>query len=78
MARELVLTVTEFALLRSAAGLAGRVYSRAELVERAYGAASTSPSAPSTATSGGCARSSAKRGADPIETVYGVGYRLRE
>ena len=74
--RELVLTVTEFELLRGLLGSPGRVYSRAELVERLAGI-STSPSAPSTRTSG-AAQEARDAGADPIETVYGVGYRLRE
>ena len=37
MQKEVILTVTEFALLQSMLGSPGRVFSRGELVDRAYG-----------------------------------------
>lgn len=78
--QEVVLTVTEFALLGTLVASPGRVFTRGELVDRAYGDghAITERTVDShvrrvRAKLAGC-------GADPdtIETVYGLGYRLRE
>ena len=76
--REIVLTVTEFALLRALLGAPGKVFSRDDLVDRAWG--------PGHAITDRTIDSHVRRirqklgalGADPIETVHGVGYRLRE
>jgi two-component system OmpR family response regulator len=76
--REVVLTVTEFALLQALLGAPGKVFSRDDLVDRAWG--------PGHAITDRTIDSHVRRirqklgalGADPIETVYGVGYRLRE
>jgi two-component system OmpR family response regulator len=76
--REVVLTVTEFALLRALLGAPGKVFSRDDLVDHAWG--------PGHAITDRTIDSHVRRirqklaavGADPIETVYGVGYRLRE
>jgi two-component system OmpR family response regulator len=82
--REVVLTVTEFALLEALleALLAapGRVLSRGELVDRAYG---DGHAITDRTVDSHMRRVRAKLGAaggvgDLIETVYGVGYRLRE
>jgi two-component system OmpR family response regulator len=75
---EVVLTVTEFALLRALLGAPGKVFSRDDLVDRAWG--------PGHAITDRTIDSHVRRirqklgavGADPVETVYGVGYRLRE
>ena len=75
---EVVLTVTEFALLQALLGAPGKVFSRDDLVDRAWG--------PGHAITDRTIDSHVRRirqklavlGADPIETVYGVGYRLRE
>jgi len=75
---EVVLTVTEFALLQVLLGAPGKVFSRDELVDRAWG--------PGHALTDRTIDSHVRRirqklsahGADPVETVYGVGYRLRE
>jgi two-component system OmpR family response regulator len=75
---EVVLTATEFRLLEVLMARPGRVYSRDELCEHAY---------PDTRhVSGRTLDSHVRRirakfrdhGVDPIETVHGVGYRLRE
>jgi two-component system OmpR family response regulator len=75
---EVVLTATEFRLLEVLMGRPGRVYSRDELCEHAY---------PDTRhVSGRTLDSHVRRirakfrdhGVDPIETVHGVGYRLRQ
>jgi two-component system OmpR family response regulator len=76
--REVVLTVTEFALLRALLGAPGKVFSRDDLVDRAWG--------PGHAITDRTIDSHVRRirqklaavGADPVETVYGIGYRLRE
>jgi two-component system OmpR family response regulator len=74
---EIVLTVTEFALLRSLMGQAEKVYSRAELVDRAYGLGHAITDRTIDSHIRRIRRKLAAAGADPIETVYGVGYRLR-
>jgi two-component system OmpR family response regulator len=75
---EVVLTATEFRLLETLMGRPGRVYSREELSELAY--------PDSRHVSGRTLDSHIRRirakfrdhGVDPVETVHGVGYRLRE
>jgi two-component system OmpR family response regulator len=74
--RTLVLTVTEFGLLRTMLVHPGRVYTREELMERAYPGETT--------VSGRTIDSHVRRirkkfleaGGDPIETVHGLGYRV--
>jgi two-component system OmpR family response regulator len=76
--REVVLTVTEYALLQALLAAPGKVFSRDDLVDRAWG--------PGHAITDRTIDSHVRRirqklaavGADPIETVYGIGYRLRE
>ena len=74
----IVLTVTEFGLLQSLCGMPGRVYTRDQLVERAYGAGHHITDR---TVDSHIRRIRQKFGAhdfDPIETVRGLGYRLRE
>jgi two-component system OmpR family response regulator len=74
--REVVLTVTEFGLLRTLAGFPGKVYTREELMERGY--------AYDNVVSGRTIDSHIRRlrqkfavaGGEPIETVHGLGYRV--
>ena len=75
--RELSLTVTEFELLRALLQSPGRVLSRAQLVELAYGAGHYISDR---TVDSHVRRLRAKLGeaAFMIETVYGVGYRLSE
>jgi len=75
---EVILTVTEFGLLRSLMGGPGRVYSRSELVDRAYGLGHAITDRTIDSHIRRLRRKFGDIGADPIETVYGVGYRLRE
>jgi two-component system OmpR family response regulator len=75
--RELVLTVTEFELFRALLEGPGRVYSRAQLVEQAYGAGHYI-SDRTVDSHIRRLRQKLESQADQIETVYGVGYRLRE
>ena len=74
---EIILTVTEFALLRSLMGHVEKVYSRGELVDRAYGLGHAITDRTVDSHVRRIRRKLAAVGADPIETVYGVGYRLR-
>jgi two-component system, OmpR family, response regulator len=75
-ARPLVLTVTEFGILRSLLGSPGKVFTRDELMNGAYD--------DSTVVSDRTIDSHVRRvrqkfeqvGADPIRTVFGVGYQL--
>jgi two-component system OmpR family response regulator len=75
---EVALTVMEFALLRSLMGAAGRVYTRDELVDRVWGHGYAITDRTVDSHVRRLRRKFADLGADPIETVYGVGYRLRE
>jgi two-component system, OmpR family, response regulator len=76
-ARELVLTVTEFALFRALLEAPGRVFSRAQLVAQVYGAGHyiTDRTVDSHIRR---LRQKLADEAELVETVYGVGYRLRE
>jgi len=74
---DIALTSTEFTLLFSLLGSVGRVYTRAELVERAWGSGHHITDRTIDSHIRRVRRKFATLGADPIETVYGVGYRLR-
>jgi two-component system, OmpR family, response regulator len=76
--RELVLTVTEFELLRALMSAPGRVLSRTQLIERAYDGDHHVTERTVDSHVRRLRKKLADVGADPIETVYGVGYRLRE
>lgn len=73
---DVTLTATEFNLLRALLGRPGKVYSRSELMERAYEGASVV----SERTLDSHVRRVREKfravGGDPIETVHGFGYRL--
>lgn len=73
-----VLTVTEFALLQAMLKTPGRVFSRSELVDRAYGHGHYITERTVDSHVRRIRKKLAKLEADPIETVYGVGYRLKE
>jgi two-component system, OmpR family, response regulator len=75
--RELTLTVTEFELLRALLESPGRVLSRAQLVELAYGAGHFI-SDRTVDSHVRRLRAKLAEAAALIETVYGVGYRLSE
>jgi two-component system, OmpR family, response regulator len=76
--RELVLTVTEFDLLAALMSAPGRVLSRAQLIERAYGGDHHVTERTVDSHVRRLRKKLGDAGADPIETVYGVGYRMRE
>jgi DNA-binding response OmpR family regulator len=75
--RELSLTVTEFELLRALLESPGRVLSRAQLVELAYGSGHYI-SDRTVDSHVRRLRAKLAEAASLIETVYGVGYRLSE
>ena len=75
--RELVLTVSEFELFRALLEAPGRVFSRAQLVEQAYGAGHYI-SDRTVDSHIRRLRQKLDSEADQVETVYGVGYRLKE
>lgn len=74
---EVVLTATEFAVLRALIGFPGKVYSRDELMDRVHDGVVVSQR-----TIDSHIRRLRRKfeglGAHPIETVHGVGYKLSE
>jgi len=74
----IALTVTEFGLLHSLCGMPGKVYTRDELVERAYGAGHHITDRTVDSHVRRIRKKFKEVGGDPLETVYGLGYRLRE
>lgn len=75
---EISLTATEFCLLKALLSFPGKVFSRSELVERAYGG--------TTYVSDRTVDSHIRHirdkfrhyAADPVETLHGIGYRLSD
>ena len=74
----LVLTVTEFSLLVTLARAPGRVHTRDALVDKAYGEGHVITDRTVDSHIRRVRSKLAAVDADPIETVYGVGYRMRE
>ncbi len=76
--QEIVLTVTEFMLLQTLMEQPGRVFTRQQLVDRAYG---TGHAISDRTVDSHIRRVRKKLGDDDaklVETVYGLGYRLAE
>jgi len=71
------LTATEFLLLRSLMTTPQKVYAREELVERAYGHGHHITERTVDSHVRRIRKKFSGRGVDPIETVHGVGYRMR-
>jgi two-component system OmpR family response regulator len=74
----ITLTVTELELLVALTRAPGRVLDRAELVRRAYGDSHHITERTVDSHVRRIRAKLASAGADPVETVYGVGYRMRE
>jgi DNA-binding response OmpR family regulator len=70
--------VSEFALLRALLSAPGRVFARAQLVEQAYGPGHYIADRTIDSHIRRLRKKLSDAGADAIETVYGVGYRIRE
>jgi two-component system, OmpR family, response regulator len=75
---ELTLTVTEFDLLRALLARPGQLFSREKLVEEAYGTGHHDSERTVDSHLRRVRQKLALHGLDPIETVYGMGYRLKE
>jgi two-component system, OmpR family, response regulator len=73
-----VLTVSELGLLRALLEHPGRVLRRAELVEMAYGDGHFLSDRTVDSHIRRVRQKLAQAGIDPIETVYGVGYRVKD
>jgi len=74
---EVVLSATEFMLLRTLVTTPQRVFSRADLVERAYGHGHHITERTIDSHIRRIRKKFAALDADPVETVYGVGYRAQ-
>ncbi len=74
--RDVTLTATEFGLLRALLGRPGKVYSRSELMERAYEGASVVSERTLDSHIRRVREKFRAVGGDPIETVHGFGYQL--
>jgi two-component system OmpR family response regulator len=74
---ELVLTVTEFGLLQALMSQPGRAFTRDNLVDRAWGVGHALSDRTVDSHIRRIRKKFADLGADPVETVYGLGYRLR-
>ncbi|MDA8017498.1 MAG: response regulator transcription factor [Thermoanaerobaculia bacterium] len=75
--REIPLTVTEFGLLRTLMQRPGRVFTRDELMDGAYNDLTIVSDRTINSHVKRLRRKLAAHGGEPIETVHGVGYRLR-
>ncbi len=75
--KELFLTATEFMLLRTLMAVHERVYSRSELVERSYAHGHHITERTVDSHIRRIRKKFSELGVDPVETVYGVGYRLQ-
>ncbi|MEZ4266136.1 MAG: response regulator transcription factor [Myxococcota bacterium] len=75
---EVVLTATEMALLAALAARPGRVFRRDELVDRAWGHDHFITERTIDSHVRRIRKKLAEVGGEPLETVYGVGYRVRE
>jgi two-component system, OmpR family, response regulator len=75
---EVVLSATEFMLLHALLATPQRVFTREDLVERAYGHGHHITERTIDSHIRRIRKKFAAAGADPVETVYGVGYRIRE
>lgn len=73
---EVVLTVTEFSLLRVLMTRPGRVYTREELTDRAYGEGHHLAERTLDSHVRRIRQKFRDHGLDPVETVHGLGYRL--
>ena len=75
--KEIVLTVTEFGLLRTLIEYPGKVYRREELMERGYAYDNVVAGRTIDSHIRRIRRKLAAAGGDPIETVHGLGYKIR-
>ncbi len=74
--REIVLTVTEFGLLKTLLGFPGKVFTRDELIAGAYDHDNHITDRTIDSHVRRIRRKIGDAGGDPIETIHGLGYRL--
>jgi two-component system, OmpR family, response regulator len=74
---EVILTATEFGMLRTLMGRPGKVYSRNELMDGAYGCDVVVTDRTIDSHIRRIRKKLSMVGGDPVETVHGIGYRLR-
>lgn len=74
--REVVLTATEFGILRTLLGYPGKVFTRDELMSGAYGYETIVTDRTIDSHVRRVRKKFAEVGGDPVETVHGMGYRL--
>jgi two-component system, OmpR family, response regulator len=74
--KAVVLTVTEFGIIRALLSYPGKVYTRDELMSAAYAYDNIVTDRTIDSHVRRVRRKFAQAGADPIETVHGLGYRL--
>ena len=74
---EILLTVTEFSLLQVLLSRPGRVYTRDDLVDRVWGVGHHITDRTVDSHIRRIRAKFAEHDGDPVETVYGLGYRLR-
>lgn len=74
--REVVLTVTEFGLLRTLVGYPGKVYTRDELMDGGYAYDNVVSGRTIDSHIRRLRRKFAEAGGEPIETVHGLGYKV--
>ncbi len=75
---EVVLTATEFGILRTLLGYPGKVYSRDELMDGGYREQTVVSERTIDSHVRRVRRKFSTAGGDPVETVHGVGYRLTD
>jgi two-component system OmpR family response regulator len=75
--REVVLTATELGIVRTLARQPGKVFSRNELMDGAYAEANVVSDRTIDSHVRRVRQKFADAGGDPIETVHGVGYKLK-
>jgi two-component system OmpR family response regulator len=75
--REVVLTATELGIVRTLARQPGKVFSRNELMDGAYAEANVVSDRTIDSHVRRVRQKFAEAGGDPIETVHGVGYKLK-
>lgn len=74
--REVVLTVTEFGIIRTLLGFPGKAFTRDELMNGAYGRDTFVTDRTIDSHVRRIRRKFSEVGGDPVETVHGLGYRL--
>ncbi len=72
----MVLTITEFGIIRALLSYPGKVFTRDELISEAYTYDNIVTDRTIDSHVRRVRRKFAQTGADPIETVHGLGYRL--